>query len=73
MLGYSRKDPAKRLLEKSFKENIDYKIEKAAPPQGGAASKTGGSGLNKELIMLNINTFKIQKGKYDLKIIKYNY
>ena len=29
-LGYSRKDPAKRLLEKSFKENIDYKIEKAA-------------------------------------------
>ena len=29
-LGFTRKDNAKRLLEKSFKENIDYKIEKAA-------------------------------------------
>ena len=29
-LGYSRKDPAKRLLEKSFKENIDYTINFAA-------------------------------------------
>jgi hypothetical protein len=34
-LGFSRKDPAKRVLEKHFKQDIDYKIhkieEKAAP------------------------------------------
>lgn len=39
---------------------MDYKIiclEKAAPPLGGAA-KLGGSGLNKETILMNINTFK---------------
>jgi hypothetical protein len=58
--GFSRKDPAKRLLEKFFTKDVDYKIiclEKAAPPLGGAA-KLGGSGLNKETILMNINTFK---------------
>lgn len=43
--GFSRKDPAKRLLEKHFIENTDYKIynnlseitvNKPAPPNGGA-------------------------------------
>ena len=34
-LGFSRKDPAKRLLEKVFIKDVDYKIE-LAPPIGGA-------------------------------------
>jgi len=55
--GFSRKDPAKRLLEKYFTKDTDYIINLAAPPIGGAAIK-GGSGLNKETILLNINTFK---------------
>ena len=60
--GFSRKDPAKRVLEKYFIENIDYK--KAAPQIGGAGfqdendKNLGGAGLNKENILLNINTFK---------------
>jgi hypothetical protein len=39
--GFARKDHAKRLLEKNFVEGVDYKVEKAAPPMGGA-------GLDKE-------------------------
>jgi hypothetical protein len=35
-LGFTRKDNYKRLLEKFFTINIDYKIEKAAPPKRGA-------------------------------------
>lgn len=55
-------------MEKHFTINIDYKIvtkktyeEKAAPSTSGAAfstKKLGGSGLNKEKILMNINTFK---------------
>jgi phage anti-repressor protein len=53
-IGFSQKVSAKLLLEKSFIENIDYKIllshcRKQSDPRGGH---------NKELIMLNINTFK---------------
>jgi len=62
--GYSRKDNAKRVLEKHFIANTDYKIEIPAPEVGGAGIKNlGGSGLNKEKITLNIRTFK----KYCLK------
>ena len=44
-----RKDNAKRILEKYFTENIDYKVETITPPIGGAGiKKLGGSGLNKE-------------------------
>ena len=64
-LGFSRKDNSKRLLEKFFTIDIDYKVEKAAPILSGAAfegdikvKNFGGAGLNKETIMLNINTFK---------------
>jgi len=72
-LGYSRKGFCKRILEKHFIINIDYKIseEKAASPTGEAelseekvASPTaikpnlGGAGLNKETILMTINTFK---------------
>jgi hypothetical protein len=34
--GFSRKDPAKVLLEKHFIINIDYIVQKAAPPIAGA-------------------------------------
>ena len=71
--GFSRKDHAKRILDKHFIIDIDYKVEmftpqigvaKPAPPIGGAGiKKLGGSGLNKEKITLNIRTFK----KYCLK------
>jgi hypothetical protein len=71
-LGFSRKDPAKRLLEKFFTIETDYQTIKAAPPIGGAAFEDdepapeiggvgqnfGGAGLNKETIMLSVNTFK---------------
>ena len=71
-LGFTRKDNAKRLLEKNFTVEIDYQVIKAAPPIGGAAfeieipssevegagQNLGGAGLNKETIMLTVNTFK---------------
>ena len=64
-LGYTRKSDGKRILEKFFTKDVDYKVEKAAPPISVAAFKgdnppknLGGAGLNKETIMLNINTFK---------------
>jgi len=68
-LGFTRKDNAKRLLEKFFTLDIDYKVKKPAPPKRGAGrsedsdeddetKNTGGAGLNKEEIMLNVKTFK---------------
>jgi phage anti-repressor protein len=80
-LGFSRKDPAKRILEKHFTVDIDFIVSKAAPQFGGAGfddDKTiqikesvfhqvvenlggrpnGGAGLNKEQVLLNIETFK---------------
>ena len=57
-LGFSRKDNSKRLLEKFFTKDIDYKIEKSAPPRRGAVLDTVNGGQNKEKIMLTVNTFK---------------
>jgi hypothetical protein len=54
-VGFSRKDLAKRLLEKHFIIELDYQVLKAAPPIGGAALKgenSGGAGKNKEQRML---------------------
>ena len=34
--GFSRKDPAKRVLEKNFTIDIDYKVQIPAPPTCGA-------------------------------------
>ena len=34
-LGFARKDPAKRVLEKNFVIDTDYKVEKSAPQVGG--------------------------------------
>ena len=78
--GFSRKDPAKRVLEKFFTKDLEYKIvfhqsvenlsdptipsssnSIPAPQVGGAAFETknlGGAGLNKEQILMTINTFK---------------
>lgn len=52
-LGFSQKDAAKRLLEKNFKLDIDYKII-----QNNKEEQKGRGGHNKEIIMLNIKTFK---------------
>lgn len=49
-IGFSRKDPAKRLLVNNFTENIDYKIIK------GQVNSKGGRPL--EQILMTINTFK---------------
>jgi hypothetical protein len=68
-LGFSRKEKCKRLLCQHFTENIDYKVTddirfqtdgKAASPIGEAAflKNLGGAGLNKEIILLTVNTFK---------------
>jgi hypothetical protein len=54
-LDFSQKDASKRVLEKNFLINKDYKI--FAPQVGGAKKETRG-GHNKEIIMLNIDTFK---------------
>ena len=60
--GFTRKDNAKRILEKYFIENIDYKVETITPPIGGVIKERGGA-HRKEKITLNIRTFK----KYCLK------
>jgi hypothetical protein len=54
-LDFGQKDSAKRVLEKNFLINKDYKI--FAPQVVGAKKDTRG-GHNKEIIMLNIETFK---------------
>ena len=51
--GYSRKDHAKRVLEKHFVIDVDYKV---ALPRSGERKNEGG--FNKEKISLNILTFK---------------
>ena len=62
-LGFSQKDAAKRILEKQFVIETDYKcllhtkVEQTfAPPAGGA--KKGRGGHNKETILLTVKTFK---------------
>ena len=70
-IGFSNKANAKRLLKHNFKENIDYKIllvqideqknDKTLlirTDEQVSFRNLGGAGLNKETIMLNINTFK---------------
>lgn len=65
-LGFSRKDPCKRILEKNFTLNIDYKCflhhQKEQNPDIGfalsEAKKDKRGGHNKETIMMTIRTFK---------------
>jgi len=54
-LDFGQKDSAKRVIEKNFLINNDYKI---FGPQVGGAKKDNRGGHNKEIIMLNIETFK---------------
>ncbi len=54
-LDFSQKDAAKRVVEKNFNINKDYKI---FAPQVGGAKKDNRGGHNKEIIMLNVETFK---------------
>jgi len=66
-LNFSSKHKAKELLNKNFIINKDYKSllsqlgeqtnSNSASPNGGAKNSARG-GHNKEIIMLNINTFK---------------
>ena len=53
-IGFSRKDPAKKLLEKHFERDVDYKIELQQ-----ALERKNEGGFNKETILMNIKTFKI--------------
>jgi hypothetical protein len=62
-LGFSKKDKAKRLLEKSFILDKDYKI--LIPPKG--EQNLGSGGHNKEIIMMTINAFKSFCLKADTK------
>jgi len=55
-LGFSQKDAAKRLLEKQFVIDTDYKI--FTPHECGSKKGIGRGGHNKEIIMLNVKTFK---------------
>lgn len=55
-LGYNQKYAAKRTLEKFFTVNKDYKC---LLPQSGEQRNEGRGGHNKEIIMLNIKTFKL--------------
>jgi len=54
-LGFQQKYHAKYLLEKQFINNKDYKF--FAPESSGAKKNVRG-GHNKEIIMLNVDTFK---------------
>jgi len=55
-LGFSSKFNAKRLLEKCFTQDLDYK--QSLLPNDKQSSDTRG-GHNKDIIMLNIKTFKL--------------
>ena len=52
-IGFSRKDPAKKLLEKHFERDVDYKIGLQQ-----ALERKNEGGFNKETILMNIKTFK---------------
>lgn len=55
-LGFNQKYAAKRLLEKYFTIDRDYKL---LLPQSGEQKIDGRGGHNKEIILLNVKTFKL--------------
>lgn len=60
-IGFSRKDPAKRLLEKFFVKDVDYKIllhQTMEQSQDHKKKKNLKGGHNKEQIIMTVNTFK---------------
>jgi phage anti-repressor protein len=52
-LGFARKDPAKRVLEKHFTKDVDYKVA-----LHNLVERKNEGGFNKESILMNVNTFK---------------
>jgi hypothetical protein len=64
--GFTRRDNSKRILDKHFTENVDYKklllkLEEQVTEttQNANTNKNlGGAGLNKETILMTVNTFK---------------
>jgi hypothetical protein len=60
-VGFSRKDNAKILLKKHFKEDTDYKIllRKLAEQTNSSDTLPKRGGINKEKILLSIDTFKM--------------
>jgi len=65
-LGFQQKYNAKRLLERYFKENIDYKNLLLRTEEQDSDEKKHG-GHNKEIFMLTINAFKRLCLKADTK------
>ena len=62
-LGYTRKNDGKRVLEKHFVIDLDYKVKKTVTETSVASFKeekeqAKNGGQNKEKITLTINTFK---------------
>ena len=55
-LGFNQKYGAKRMLERHFIQGVDYKI---LLPRSGDQDGTSHGGHNKEIIMLNVKTFKL--------------
>jgi hypothetical protein len=53
-LGFSQKDAAKRVLDKNFVVDTDYKLLLCQPVE----QKKGRGGHNKEVIMMTVKTFK---------------
>ena len=56
VLGFAHKKNAKRTLENNFVEGEDYKI--LLLPTEQQVKINGGAGLNKEVILMNVDTFK---------------
>jgi hypothetical protein len=54
-LGFSQKDAAKRVLDKNFVIDTDYKLLLCQPVE----QKKGRGGHNKEVIMMTVKTFKL--------------
>jgi phage anti-repressor protein len=53
-LGFSRRDNCKRVIEKHFTRDTDYLLLNSAEQ----VKTNGGAGLNKEKVVMNVETFK---------------
>jgi hypothetical protein len=72
-VGFARKDPAKRLLDKYFTKNIDYKILLHRSVEQDSDDQNKHGGTNKEQILMTVNTFKKFCLKADTKKLLENY
>lgn len=61
-LGFGRKNDCKKVITKNFTEDVDYKVIVKPATEVAVkdtnAQNLGGAGLNKELVLMNITTFK---------------